>query len=257
MLSKFVGESEAAIRSVFRRASDVAAQLDSKCAVVFFDEIDALGQTRENKGSGEGEGCSRRVLAQLLMQFNTSLENANKPSTEDSSHIATEYDEKPPRVFVVAATNRPEDCDAALLRRFAVRLHVGPPSLSDRRKMLVRHLRGIQHNLSESDLRDVASITDCFSGSDIESLSREAAFAPVREIVRTAAIHRRRRGQRKHLKTNLDEESDERQLAESFRNMRPVTIGDFQAAISVVTQGELVFSFQTEAKSHEAQHVNH
>jgi SpoVK/Ycf46/Vps4 family AAA+-type ATPase len=62
VLSKFVGDSEASVRNIFRTAVVQALQLESKCAVVFFDEIDALGQNRDNLGAGEGEGCSRRYV---------------------------------------------------------------------------------------------------------------------------------------------------------------------------------------------------
>jgi SpoVK/Ycf46/Vps4 family AAA+-type ATPase len=69
ILSKFVGESEAAVKNIFRKAVDHALYLESKCAVIFFDEIDALGQSRDGSRGGEGDGCSRRVLAELLLQL--------------------------------------------------------------------------------------------------------------------------------------------------------------------------------------------
>jgi ATPase family associated with various cellular activities (AAA) len=80
ILSKYVGESEAAVRSIFICAKEMARKTESKCAVVFFDEIDALGQSRVSSGDAPGatgtkmetggtDGCSRKVLAELLIQL--------------------------------------------------------------------------------------------------------------------------------------------------------------------------------------------
>jgi hypothetical protein len=87
ILSKYVGESEAAVRSIFRRAEHMARRTESKCAVVFFDEIDALGLCRSsasdtsgNSGTksdtGGADTCSRKVLAELLIQL-TRLHSRN------------------------------------------------------------------------------------------------------------------------------------------------------------------------------------
>ena len=70
ILSKFVGESESAVRNTFRRATDMAMHLESKCAVVCFDEIDALVPNRANV---EGE-VEKRLVAQLLMEPAASME---------------------------------------------------------------------------------------------------------------------------------------------------------------------------------------
>ena len=88
MFSKWVGESERAVREVFRRARQVAP------AIIFFDEIDALGGERGSSGSGGGSNVQERVLAQLLTEMDgvTSLGN----------------------VTVVAATNRPDRIDKVM-----------------------------------------------------------------------------------------------------------------------------------------------
>jgi SpoVK/Ycf46/Vps4 family AAA+-type ATPase len=294
VLSKFVGESEAAVRSIFRRAMERARQLESKCAVVFFDEIDALGQSRSDRGGdsggGEGEGCSRRILAELLIELNRIADQANdrmsaaanytecdingaQPDDDESYGSGAEdtraSDETNARVIVVAATNRIEDCDPALLRRFGVRVFVGPPSKRDRKKMLERHLSDIHHTLSPTDLNLLAAATDkvsnqnasvfydereltnsnaCilsfiikWSGSDIQSVAREAAMAPVRECIRTAVLRRKRAARREQQgasqETNPDLEARQ-SMIEGIQKLRPVSLDDFARGIDFFTTGQ-------------------
>lgn len=247
--------------------------MESKCAVLFFDEIDALGISRGGSGGtshsengGGVDGCTRRVLAELLIQMNcindSSQSNNNNnglqdrevfpsdlPSRETDNSISTvygndnDYDANTRvRMIVVAATNRPEDCDPALVRRFAVRVIVGLPSHRDRKRIVKRYLKGISNSLSQGQLQEVASMTDGWSGSDLESLTREAAMAPVRECIRSAArLKRRRPRQQKgistsqdcHLSSQTDSQQEEHEkLLEQFRNLRDVTFEDFEEAIS-------------------------
>ena len=77
-----------------------------------------------------------------------------------------------PRLIVIAATNRPEDCDSALLRRFAVRVLVGLPSQRDRKRIIRRLLTNIDNTITANHLNDLAIATDGWSGSDLESLTR-------------------------------------------------------------------------------------
>lgn len=121
LYSKWVGESEKAINSLFRRARSVSP------SVVFFDEVDAIaGSRKESAGS-----VTDRVLSQLL----------------------TEMDGITPlsRVVVVAATNRPDVLDSAFVRpgRIDRMLYVGPPDLKAREDILLRGT--CKGDLSESD----------------------------------------------------------------------------------------------------------
>jgi SpoVK/Ycf46/Vps4 family AAA+-type ATPase len=213
ILSKFVGESEQSIRGLFREARARAKKMESKCTVVFFDEIDALGRSRVDEGSGGesqsggGDHSSRRVLAELLIQM-TALSNAAINGEEDSESDEEEDDydgycddsftcqstlstagsdgfgrrttqarntnddgmnkvQVKPRVIVVAATNRPEDCDPALLRRFAVRVLVGLPTRKDRKKIIKRLLLDVDHTLTGAQLDELAVATEGWSGSDL------------------------------------------------------------------------------------------
>jgi transitional endoplasmic reticulum ATPase len=155
LLSKWVGESEKGIREVFRRAKQAAPCL------VFFDEIDALAPHR---GGGIDAHAGDRVIAQLL----------------------TEMDGVEGRegVIVVAATNRPELIDPALLRpgRFDLIVELSYPNEADRRSIFAIHTRG-RPLAPEVSLDELARITEGRSGADIEAICRRAALLALRDWI--------------------------------------------------------------------------
>ncbi|BBG24553.1 CDC48 family AAA ATPase [Sulfuracidifex tepidarius] len=156
VLSKWVGESEKAIREIFRKARMYAP------AVIFFDEIDALAPMR---GASYDSGVTERLVNQLLAEMDgvEKLEN----------------------VIIIAATNRPDILDPALLRpgRFEKLLYVPPPDVSSRKDILRVHSRGIPLS-PDTDLDEIANRTDGYTGADIAALVREAAMRAVRESMR-------------------------------------------------------------------------
>lgn len=265
IMSKFVGESEAAIRNIFRQALSQAENLESKCAVIFWDEIDALGRARRsshNQEDGGGDDCSRRILAELLMELNKLSEHASQsnpvvgdeecssavssdqqsPSQNDDCetdpNLHEEENTRTPRLLIVAATNRPEDCDPALLRRFGIRCFVGPPSHKHRRKMLQRALEDVAHNLQPADFYLLANLTDKWSGCDLQNMAREAAMAPVRECIRAAVLRRKQAAQQESHGTTTQETNPDREaqhiMMEGLQKLRPVTLQDFAFAIDFV-----------------------
>jgi transitional endoplasmic reticulum ATPase len=153
LLSKWVGESERGIREIFRKARHV-----SPC-IVFFDEIDAITPIR---GGGAGSGGGERMLSQLL----------------------TELDgiEELKGVTVLAATNRPDLLDPALLRpgRFEIRIDMAIPDRQTRRQILGVHTHG-RPLAADVDLDHLASVTEGWSGAEIEGLCRRAALAAIRQ----------------------------------------------------------------------------
>ncbi|KAL3669639.1 hypothetical protein V7S43_005023 [Phytophthora oleae] len=153
LFSKWVGESEQQVREIFRKARAASP------TVVFFDEIDALASTR---GSGGSSGASDRVLSQLL----------------------TELDGLEPlkRVLVVAATNRPDLLDPALMRpgRIDRALYVSPPDVPARQQILQIHTRKTPL-ASDVDMAELAIATAQFSGAELQALCREAALHAVEE----------------------------------------------------------------------------
>ena len=285
ILSKYVGESEAAVRSVFAEAVRLARNntKGNKCTVLFFDEIDALGQSRGGKGEPQhsggysgGDNSSRRLLAELLIQltkvndahgtFDSALQNQGDKEDEGEKTKASEketacgdsissddtliyqddtmldekdqpiYESGSVRIIVVAATNRPEDCDPALIRRFGVQVQVGLPTARDRRKMLKQNMKDIQHTITKKQFLDLSLITDGWSGSDLKNLSREAAMAPVRECIRSAALLKRRESGKKRKMEQINDESSPEELPkailEEFNDLRPVDFQDYKKALA-------------------------
>lgn len=135
--------------------------------MVFFDEIDALAGKR---GAGGDSKASERVLSQLLAEL-----DGVQPLR---------------RVVVVAATNRPDLLDAAIMRpgRIDRKVYVPPPDLPSRREILSIALRGVPVDGSSIDLNEVASRTEGFSGAEMVALCREAALAAIEEDPMHAAV---------------------------------------------------------------------
>ncbi|HUV62146.1 MAG TPA: CDC48 family AAA ATPase [Thermoplasmata archaeon] len=152
IMSKWVGESEKAIRMIFKKAKQVAP------SIVFLDEIDAIAPRR---GSHFGSGATERVVNQLL----TSMDGLDSMSG----------------VFVIAATNRPDILDKALLRpgRFDKLLLTPLPDEETRLKILEIHTRDMP--LKNVDLKAMATRLEGYVGADIENLCREAAMIALRE----------------------------------------------------------------------------
>lgn len=285
ILSKFVGESEASVRGLFQKARREAMKIESKCAVIFFDEIDALGRSRTDDESGKmshagGDNSARRVLAELLIQM-TAL-NDNEIGIASEVEVEEEYDgycdddgysfsgrstttiESKPRIIVVAATNRPEDCDPALLRRFAVRVLIGLPSRKDRKKIIKRLLVDVKHSITSVQLDELALATEGWSGSDLESMTREAVMAPVRECLRAIAVLKKKESRVASLQSQQlsgDDSSQKKQsathststpretLLNSFCNLRPVSNFDFEDGIAFFL-GEAAFGINSNKNTH-------
>jgi transitional endoplasmic reticulum ATPase len=152
IMSKWVGESEKAIRQIFKKAKQVAP------AIVFLDEIDAIAPRR---GMVNDSNVTERVVNQLL----TSMDGF----------------ESLDRVTVMAATNRPDIVDPALLRpgRFDRLALVPVPDAAARRSILAINTREMP--LHGVDLDALVARTDGFVGADLEALCREAALIAMRE----------------------------------------------------------------------------
>ncbi|WP_339104425.1 CDC48 family AAA ATPase [Haloterrigena salinisoli] len=160
LFDKYVGESEKGVREIFSKARENAP------TIVFFDEIDAIASER---GSGVGDSnVGERVVSQLLTELD-GLEEL-----ED--------------VVVIAASNRPELIDDALLRPGRLDRHVavGEPDEDARREIFAIHTDG-RPLADDVDLDDLAAETEGYTGADIEAVCREAATIAVREHVRAEA----------------------------------------------------------------------
>lgn len=157
IFSKWVGESEKAIREIFKKARLHAP------AIVFFDEIDAIAPMR---GYEYDSGVTSKVVSQLI----TEMEGIKELNG----------------VVVLATTNRPDILDPALLRpgRFDSLVYVPPPDYEARVDILRILTRKVP--LAEDvDLREIAKKTEMYSGADLEHLVREAVMNALRESLYT------------------------------------------------------------------------
>lgn len=156
LLSKWVGESEKGVREVFRKARGAAP------CIVFFDEIDAIAPTRG--GAGSDSHVTERLISQLLTEL-------------DGLEILT-------NVVIIAATNRPDIIDPALLRpgRFDRLLYVPPPDKQSRIQVLKIHTK--KKPLADDVKIDVlADQTEGYTGADIAALASAAVMLALREHV--------------------------------------------------------------------------
>jgi len=160
-LSKWVGESEKAVRETFRRAKQAAP------CIVFMDELDAIAPTR---GSGAGDShVTERVISQLLTELD-GLEELRG-------------------VVVIAATNRPDIIDPALLRpgRFDRLIYIPPPDLKARKQIFEIHTKGRPLD-SDVNLDELAARTEGYTGADIAAVCNEAVMLAIREYINEGKV---------------------------------------------------------------------
>ena len=151
----YVGVGASRVRDLFDQAKKVAP------AIIFIDEIDAVGRKR-GSGLGGGHDEKEQTLNQLLVEMDGFSKNEG--------------------VIVMAATNRPDILDPALLRpgRFDRQIHVGAPDVKGREEILKVHARG--KRLDDSvNLKTVALATAGFTGADLSNLLNEAAILAARQ----------------------------------------------------------------------------
>ncbi|NMC10353.1 MAG: CDC48 family AAA ATPase, partial [Methanothrix sp.] len=155
-LSKWVGESEKAVRETFRKARQAAP------SVVFLDEIDSIAPARG--GSTSDSHVTERVISQILTELD-GLESLNS-------------------VIVIAATNRPDIIDSALLRpgRFDRLIEIGLPDEKARLEILKIHTAK-KPLADDINLEELAKKTDKYSGADLSAIVNEAVMLAIRECV--------------------------------------------------------------------------
>ncbi|KAJ8309166.1 hypothetical protein KUTeg_014040 [Tegillarca granosa] len=154
LTSKWVGEGEKLVRTMFALARELQP------SVVFMDEVDSLLCERR-----EGENdASRRLKTEFLVQF-----DGVSGSSDD-------------RILIMGATNRPQELDDAVLRRFSKRVYVTMPDHATRRAMLSHLLTKHGNPLTSRELDTLASSSSGYSGSDLNALAKDAALGPIREL---------------------------------------------------------------------------
>ncbi len=154
LLDRYVGESEKAVREVFERARQAAP------SIVFFDEIDAIADDRNRTGDSS---VGKRVVSQLLTELDRASDN--------------------PNLAVLAATNRRDALDQALLRPGRLESHVEVPAPDEEARRAILAVHTADTPLARGvDLDAIASRTAGYSGADITAVCREAAMQAVERV---------------------------------------------------------------------------
>ncbi|XP_043675036.1 spastin isoform X2 [Vespula pensylvanica] len=154
LTSKYVGEGEKLVRALFAIARELQP------SVIFIDEVDSLlSERRDNEHE-----ASRRLKTEFLVEFD------GLPCNPEE------------RVLVMAATNRPQELDEAALRRFTKRVYVTLPDIATRIMLLQRLLAKHNDPLTKEELKEMAILTEGYSGSDLTGLAKDAALGPIREL---------------------------------------------------------------------------
>uniref|UniRef100_A0A1B0CK70 AAA+ ATPase domain-containing protein n=2 Tax=Lutzomyia longipalpis TaxID=7200 RepID=A0A1B0CK70_LUTLO len=154
LTSKWIGQGEKMVRGLFAVAS---AQQPS---VIFIDEIDSLLCQR----SESEHESSRRLKTEFLIHLDGAATNESE------------------LILLVGATNRPQELDEAVRRRFVKRLYIPLPIQEARLEMIKSLLSTVKHNLTREEMVSVSQLTEGFSGADMKSLGQEASMGPVRSI---------------------------------------------------------------------------
>lgn len=151
LVSKFMGESERLVRSLFEMARA------NRPAIIFIDEIDSLCS---NRSDGEND-ATRRIKTEFLVQ----MQGVGK---EEGG------------LLVLGATNTPWDLDPAVRRRFEKRIYISLPEQNARKGLFKINIGDTPNNLTEDDYDNLARATDSYSGSDIATVVKSALMEPVR-----------------------------------------------------------------------------
>jgi transitional endoplasmic reticulum ATPase len=176
LLSKYVGESEKAVREVFRKARQASP------AIIFFDEVDSIAPSR---GTGFDNHVTERVISQILTEMDGMEELKD--------------------VLVIAATNRPDMIEPALLRpgRLDRMVYVTPPDAKARKAIFKIHLNNKPIN-KNVDMNELSRMTDGYVGADIEAICREASILALRDMIEPGMDRETVKEQSKSITITLD-----------------------------------------------------
>jgi transitional endoplasmic reticulum ATPase len=189
LLSKWVGESEKGVREVFRKARQAAP------CIVFFDEIDAIAPTR---GPGSDSHVTERVISQLLTEM-------------DGLEVLS-------NVIIIAATNRPDIIDAALLRpgRFDRLLYVPPPEKEARMQILKIHTSK-KPLADDVNIDTLANQTEGYTGADIAALASAAVMLALRTHIEKYKDPKKAESAKNELKVHM------KNFEEAMNKIRPLS----------------------------------
>ena len=204
LLSKWVGESEKGVREVFRKARQAAP------CIIFFDEVDAIAPRR-----GGGMGADSHVTERLISQLLTEL---------DGLEILT-------NVVVIAATNRPDIVDPALLRpgRFDRLLYVPPPDKNSRLQIIKIHTKK-KPLAQDINMDDLVGRTEGYTGADIASLASAAVMLALREHVAKYKDPKEADSHQQELKIHM------KHFEDAMKKIRPLSVQELDMYRQIAQQ---------------------
>ncbi|KAA3459898.1 spastin [Gossypium australe] len=216
--SKWFGEDEKNVRALFTLAAKVAP------TIIFVDEVDSMLGQRTRVGEHE---AMRKIKNEFMTHWDGLLTKAGE------------------RVLVLAATNRPFDLDEAIIRRFERRIMVGLPSIESR-EIILRTLLA-KEKVEDLDFKELATMTEGYSGSDLKNLCITAAYRPVRELIKQERLKDQERKRREEASKNSEDASDTKEENEEERviALRPLNMEDMrqaknQVAASFASEGSVM-----------------
>ncbi|XP_041365342.1 spermatogenesis-associated protein 5-like protein 1 [Gigantopelta aegis] len=218
LYSPFVGDSERMIAEVFQKARALSP------SILFLDEIDSIVGKRSESGSHRG--VQERVLSALLnemdgigIRLDDKTDSVRERELEGSSHTKTSTQElhtvDENKVLVVAATNRPDLVDDAILRpgRIDRIIYIPPPDQQTRMEILKVHTKKMP--VEDVNLEDLAKDTEFYTGADLENLCKEAGMCALSENFDTSSVNSRHFQKALHIvKPSLNSE-----LVEKYKSL--------------------------------------
>ncbi|XP_072994780.1 uncharacterized protein [Typha latifolia] len=213
--SKWFGEDEKNVRALFTLAAKVAP------TIIFVDEVDSMLGQRTRVGEHE---AMRKIKNEFMSHWDGLLTKCGE------------------RILVLAATNRPFDLDEAIIRRFERRIMVGLPTLESRESIL-RTLLSKEDVEGELDYKELATMTEGYSGSDLKNLCVTAAYRPVRELIqkeRQKELERRQNAEKREIAGEASQSSEvgnEQKITLRPLNMEDLRQAKNQVAASFATEG--------------------
>ncbi|CAK9324127.1 unnamed protein product [Citrullus colocynthis] len=215
--SKWFGEDEKNVRALFTLAAKVSP------TIIFVDEVDSMLGQRTRVGEHE---AMRKIKNEFMTHWDGLL---TKPGE---------------RVLVLAATNRPFDLDEAIIRRFERRIMVGLPT-AENREMILTTLLGKEKVEEGLDMKELATMTEGYSGSDLKNFCMTAAYRPVRELIqqeRLKDMEKKRRAAEGQNKAGdgAGESKEERVITLRALNMEDFKLAKNQVAASFAAEGAMM-----------------
>lgn len=214
--SKWFGEDEKNVRALFTLAAKVAP------TIIFVDEVDSMLGQRTRVGEHE---AMRKIKNEFMTHWDGLLSGPNE------------------QILVLAATNRPFDLDEAIIRRFERRIMVGLPSAENREMILKTLMSKEKHE--NLDFKELATMTEGFSGSDLKNLCITAAYRPVRELIQQERKKEMEKKKKEAESVNSEDASNSNDNDEPEIILRPLSMEDMkqaknQVAASFASEGSVM-----------------